>query len=413
MLLKTIDYKELLLARDILQGEFRFSQTSKNDSDVISFTHGNGVRYPDYLDKYSFNCSKLHKYNILTKDKVMAVEYKLRKLYKQYDKDFCLTLGAVDGLQTYFKCWVKASDCVIVTPGFFHSITTWVCFLNVPILLLPIKNTLSESEKEKIIESFNSISKKFRFIHLIITNPSISGNLYKKNLIDFIKINSPINSNIVYDYIFYPIYTENYNDSENVIDFSNNEIGVFSLTKSHGLSAQPFGCMFGSKNILNSIKEYLAGHRGRFPIINLEIALSALIHGRNYIRVNNTEINLRRNIILSKISPEYHIIKVIGKPIASHSITIKLPLCKRENDIRSFSIQHIYNLLNHYKVAVSPGITNGEPDGSIRINFADCGDDFHLVMSTQQAFEHGRRKMLDGINRVIQYAKDISNHPSL
>jgi aspartate aminotransferase len=446
-------------ARKVLAGIDEKGEISHPDQfseQVISFADGEGMRrpYPEVvvsgmealletditsLEKYFF----LDRYNPL--DEKISSMFVKEGIQLDMSKNICISTGTSHLFNAFFNSLKLNRNIVLTAPGFYHSLANW-CELNNGILEVVQTERFNQykiTKKDLLnwVKENNTVPTA-----LVIFNPTYTGAIYtKEELAGIAEFVNKFNVSVVEDSLF--MYTKYMKEEEiyhlaSNLGVKTNLVTIHGASKSYGLANLRIGWACGTSEIINKMNFYVGATQVDAPHVAKVMALRALDAPTWYLEANNNELLGRVELIkrlinetneaIKGVSPEdigfNPILELIYQPAAGHSLLISfnnlMGLKTEYGTVLKDSIDITKYFLQKGNVALSPGLSMGFTDATMRISFGCVGleqsyassRDIEKVLFLKEAlYKNGLssefKNLLDIINKEEDYLFiDYNNH---
>jgi aspartate aminotransferase len=404
----------LIRARKVLAGldeEGHQSTPHQFSKDVISFADGEGMRRPHpnvvaagVAALLESKVTSLEKYFFLKRleelDNQIAQIFIKGGIDKEIANNICISTGTSHLFNAFFYSVAEPGDIFLTAPGYYHSLANWCHINNVELQCIPTKQqndfklTLEDLESWYSHQGFKAKKPK----GIILFNPTYIGAVYQKEelskLVDFIVQNDLV---VLEDAIFMDTI---FGDNETMCHLGSfrgiqdRVITVHGGSKAYGLANMRIGWACGPKHIIDKMNFYTSATQVDAPHVSKVMALVALQASNEYLSVNNYELKERAKLIVElteKANKEIvnnlgflqsykPIIEVLFKPKSGHSIVLSLNELKGMKTDRGFIIRDSIDItrffLSEAHVCLSPGLSMGFPDCTVRISYGCVGVDY-------------------------------------
>jgi aspartate aminotransferase len=378
------------------------------DPDVISFAHGEGVRRPHPLvinagvrALLDTEESSLDNYLFLRPFPQFEDRIARDFMAQGIDEHIARNIVIDSGTTRLFCAWLNAvskkGDIFLAAPTFYHSLAKWCQLFGSTLMSVPTRRTHQYKLTRHDLEQFYSASIKStgarRPKGLFLFNPTQTGAIYTAAELEDLSCFALANDlQILEDCVF--LHTC-YDDEPvpHLAHFKDMWSRVVTLdggSKAYSLANIRIGWACGPEALIESMKTYSVATSATIPHIAKAMALAAMEAPDQYLRVNRNECRERalliRDCVVKMNSTILQVARkqVGGSPVtiehmpkAGHSILLSLngfrglrgwrgqPICD--------SIDLVRYLLSEARVAVSPGLSSGFTDCTVRLCFGCVG----------------------------------------
>ncbi len=393
-------YKDKLLenlneTRRILNGNYGFSMFDKG---VLSLCSGEGNRrpHPSSIARglsaiLDIKKSALDNYKFMQKNEEFENSIIQRHDYKSKN-NYSLLIS--EGVTRIFESFIFSSseenDIILLASCCYHPLPNICNNLKRNIILVEgrFENNylIDYYDLEKALIEIKNKFNNIKVRSLIIFNPSYFGTEFSEDMlhqiISFCEENNII---LLEDSIFFETNFNLNKNSLRAIDLAEDRVDIINasgVSKAQNLSNVRIGWAYGSSKIIDKMKDFLTSTNPTIFWTSIEIALGALTANINYLNQCNTE-NKERMLLISNIINElnkkfgFEALSIVGKPIAGHSILIKVNDVFNKSGVKNEMFNFSKMLLNKYKTAVSPGDSHGVPNtNTFRICYSSVGSEY-------------------------------------
>lgn len=403
--------RKLLRARRVLAGyndEGIKVHPSMFDADVISFSHGEGMRRPhpsviaagiralldtreSSLENYLF----LKRYRPL--DEAITRSFTREGIDGETASHLCMDSGTTRLFCGFLYAVVRPGDVVLAAPTFYHPLASWCDIAGVRLVCVPTRREndykLTVADIDYWLSS-QTYDKELRLRALCLFNPTMSGAVYTNTelieLAEFIcennlvAIEDTIFRHTEYDPEIVPRHLASYPG------MSDRVVTVDGGSKAYSLANVRIGWGCGPQRIIDEMNYYTLATLATVPHLSKAMALAALQAPDSYLRGNAVECRERAQLIMHLIArsnklvvdavgvaPETPFMEVEHAPKAGHSILVSFNglqgMALPDGSILRDSIDLTRYLLTEAKVSVSPGLSCGFDDCKVRLSFGCVG----------------------------------------
>lgn len=380
--------------------------SSMFDKEVISFSHGEGIRRPHPLvilagveALRNFETSSLDNYLFLQTyeelDHAIRSDFKKNGIPESHYENICVDAGVTRLIQSFLSSCSSRGDIYLTGPSFYHPLPVWCEHFGVRLEVVPTqqKNNyrITGDDLEIWVDRNRDLLKKQRLKGLFLFNPTMTGTVYtRQDLQDIVPVINKFHLHVFEDAIF--MGTEfRPNEASHLLsvpDCSDTVVLATGASKKYSLANLRIGWACGPDAIIKNMNQYSIATSASIPQISKFMASAALTIPSAYYTANTNECIKRLEIIRScihEINEEIaHLypssqpaIRVDHLPEAGHSVLLNF------DSIAGFKLQSGKTISNSVDitrlfleeagVSLSPALSNGFPGCRNRISFACVG----------------------------------------
>lgn len=381
---------------------------------VISFADGEGMRRPHPSTLVAglhalleTEITSLEKYFFL--DRFKPLDKKIEEMFireginKDTARNICISTGTSHLFNAFFHSLSLDKDIVLTAPGYYHSLANW-CNLNNGILDI-VKTSPQNNYKIKKSDLLNwVINNNKKPKALVLFNPTYTGALYSEEELEEIsEFVEQYDLQVIEDSLF--MYTK-YDNNNNIHHLGNldnvkeNVVTIQGASKAYSLANMRIGWACGSTEIIQKMNFYVGATQVDAPHIAKCMALQSLEAPKLYLQENVDELKLRANLIVSlideiniEVDREFgdlikgNILDIVYNPEAGHSILISFNKLRGLETEFGYTIKDSIDITRYFltkcKVALSPGLSMGFDDCTMRISFGCVGLSHTYESSTE------------------------------
>lgn len=400
---------KLMRARHVLSGLDEAGEKcgfSMFDPEIISFSHGEGMRRPDpevvaagiealldtedgSLDNYQF----LQDFEPL---KDYAIEQFIKDgIPSDIARNFCEGLGCSHVICGFLNATAEKGDIFLVPQTFYHSITSMCDLDGVRLELVTTSPEDGYRLTQASLQRWKSENKDLldRLKGVFVINPTMIGTLYTDEEMAAI-------ADFIYENDLVALYDATFDDTQ----FSNQPLvqlsayehikdrvlTVYSAAKSMSLANMRYAWACGGQELVARVNKYLGVTSSPIPFVVRYMAYKAMLGIDEYKKENILECQKRVQLIISCVAEinvnlsgllglnhTYDFISFPCLPQAGHSLLINMNIFSGTATGKTGrlvdNIDMVRHLLNDAKISLSPGMSFGFDDMTFRISYACIG----------------------------------------
>jgi aspartate aminotransferase len=376
--------------------------------DVISLAHGEGVRRPHHsvvaagvralLDTEE---SSLDNYLYLRS--FPAFEEELKATFKKAGipedaaENLCIDSGNTRLFLAFFHAVGDAGDVFLVPQGYYQAVNMWADISSVHLETVETQRSNDYKFTRADLEDFYRRHVDTGEIRtpkgIILFSPSYTGAVYgREELADIAEFIEERDLLVLEDAIFRG--TEFAGNSSvhlaSLPKMSQRVVTINGGSKAYGLANIRIGWGCGPKFVIDRMNYYTMATSITVPHIAKAMAFAALRAPVEYLQGNIAECMARADLVATLIDeinekvatalgfePDQPLLTVAHHPKASHSVLVSCEgmadLVTPEGVKISDSVDVTKHFLRTAKVCLSPGVSNGFTDCTVRIAFGCLG----------------------------------------
>lgn len=394
-------------ARKVLSGlddEGRLNHPHQFNNNVISFADGEGMRrpYPHVVASgvnalLETEVTSLEKYFFLTRFK--ELDEKIKNMFikegisDEIASNICISTGTSHLFNAFFNSLNLEKNIILTAPGYYHSLANWSELNNGVLETVQTLQTNKYKLTKEELYNWVQENKKTPTV-LVLFNPTYTGVFYNeeelKGIADFVH---EFDLKVIEDSLF--MYTKFDDETEihhlaSCQNIKNNVITVHGGSKTYGLANMRIGWACGGSELIDKMNFYVGATQVDAPHVSKVMALKALDGPDSYINANKKELKKRVDLIENLIEDINTTLKLEFKeflpsklleipciPEAGHSILISFNNLLGLRTEFGFTLTDSIDITKYFllksNVALSPGLSMGFDDGTMRISYGCVG----------------------------------------
>lgn len=399
-------------ARNVLGGKNEdgvLCAPSMFDDDVISFSHGEGMRRPDpeviaagieslldtkegSLENYKF----LQFYEPLKQE--VYTDFTNMGIPKEIAVNFCEAAGSSRLFCAFLNVVAEPGDIFLTSQNFYHTMVSWCDLYNVELEIVP--SSIDEEYKltRRSLEEWYASNphKKNRVKGIFLVNPSMTGAVMTatemEDLAKFIQEKDILAlQDMVFAHTQYdgklPIPLSYFPEAQERTLILN------SVSKTMGMANIRYSWGCGPKELIDLVNKYTIATSTNISFVSKAMTYMAFMRLLKYKKKDLLECQKRLFLILELInvfnakishslslSTTYPFIEILHLPKASHSLLIRMNafegLRTPDQTVIRDSIDVTRFAMKEAKVSLSPGLSIGFDDCTVKLSFACVGAEY-------------------------------------
>ncbi|MGL4819251.1 MAG: aminotransferase class I/II-fold pyridoxal phosphate-dependent enzyme [Bacilli bacterium] len=398
---------KLQRARDVLAGKDIHESTSEYHQfhpDVISFADGEGMRraHPEVILAgleaiLETEVTSLEKYFFLKRfeplDDAIQQRFLAEGLLPTLATQLCISSGTSHLFHAIFAS-VDVQDTVVLTPpGFYHSLANWCKWHKSSLACISTsvdhQFKLTSADLLRWLDGNKTPAKV-----LVLFNPTYTGAVYTQDeLADLASIIHSRGLIVIEDCLFMDTV---YDDDKKVPHLGelelmkNHVVTLHGVSKAYGLANIRIGWACGPQSLITKMNEYVGATLVDPPHVCKAMALEAITMEDSYLERNRHVLKERKNVILNCVQQMNRIIHatvnglanddkiaICYEPESGHSILLSFNFLKGMRTELGFFIEDSIDVVRYFlhqgRVALSPGLSMGFDDCTVRISYGCVG----------------------------------------
>lgn len=374
---------------------------------VISFADGEGIRRPHpsvvgagVTALLETKITSLEKYFFLKRfeelDNKIAEMFIEEGIDEERARNICISTGTSHIFNAFFYSVAKPGDIFLTAPGYYHSLASWCYINNVALQCVQTQRSndykLTPADLDSWYSEQRGRAKKPKGI--ILFNPTYTGAVYTKEelsrIAEYVAENDLV---VIEDSLFmYTMFNENdkIHHLASFEEVKDRVVTVHGGSKAYGLANMRIGWACGAKVIIERMNFYISATQVDAPHVSKVMALAALQAPNEYLLSNRRELQKRAQLVMdlveqaNKLIMEYldlptfsPILEVLHRPKAGHSILLSLNQIKGMKTNEGYTITDSIDVSRYFlseaKVCLSPGLSMGFSDCTVRISYGCVG----------------------------------------
>jgi len=378
------------------------------DPSVISLAHGEGVRRPhpsvvaagiralidvdeSSLDNYLY----LRPFNRL--DEAIACEFESEGIPTEYAGNVVVESGNSRLFMGFFNAVLEPGDVVLVPRTYYQAVNMWADLARIDLRIVPTCAAddfkLTPETLDEWVATNQPVAARVRA--LVVFNPGYTGSLYTET--EMTRLAAWVEEHDV-AVLEDSIFTQTEFPGERIVHLASvpgmgdRVVTVDGGSKAYGLANIRIGWGCGASSIVERMRHHVTATSICIPHLAKAMALAALKGPTDYLRANVLEAMERLELVrglLDDVNREVE--DVLGHPLAmpffsvahepraGHSVMVAADgiagLLTPEGAVLRDSVDVTRYFLREERVCLSPGLSNGFDDCTVRISFGSLGSE--------------------------------------
>jgi len=402
-----VSIETLIEARRYLSGrdcDGEKTSLSMFDDEVVSFSHGEGVRrpYPSVIHAMKDAISNpellpIENYMFMYEDdrlnNAISSYFSGIGVPSELTKNLVLDAGSSRVIYGFLESLSNQCDEVYTFPGFYHPLISWCNQLGYKLTV--INSSVGDIKADPMdVDRVMQSKAAFKRPIVLFFNPNMFGDLYTQYEINHLsEIFNKHNAYIVDDALFSDCLVSDKCRPGRVADTKSaaSTITVSSASKQLCLANMRVGWGCGPKYLIENLSGRILNSSAGLPYLSKVAAYYALSAPTTYYQRQNIEMGKRFHAVKGAIEifnkSTQGLLDIKLEPLAGHSILLDFT-----GFVEQLNNQTLFNsialgryILNNTGICFSPAITHGLKGPFLRANLSSIGT--RLTYSTSRQIE--------------------------
>lgn len=378
------------------------------DTDVLSFSHGEGVRRPHpavvaagveaLMDTER---STLENYQFLMReplfDKAIVEDFIEEGIASEIAENICMDAGTTRLFYAYLHAVASPGDVFLTPFGYYHALASWCSLQNVELWCVPTQVErdlkLTRADLKRWYERWVQTGQVRRPRGIFLFNPTYTGAVYgRQELADLASFCLEHDLHVIEDSIF---MKTRFDLREPVAHLASCEgmaervVTVTGGSKAFGLANLRIGWGCGPRAVIERMNDYTVMTLATVPHVAKAMAAAALRGPKGYLEGNARECQRRAELVITLVDRLNEIvaeevglearrpIQVMFRPKSGHSILLSFNGIAGLHAPQGFVIENSIDVVRYFliaaRVSFAPGLSHGFGDCTVRATFGCMG----------------------------------------